>query len=167
MPEQLVIDTSTLVAFERAGLAALLRKLNAELLIPESVKAELESKKKSRMISAVTVVQINGRSVKKSRLLENTGIGRGEADCCALSLRLKLRLIICDDRKFLRQRFFCADKKLKSIAVFGFSFLLDLLFKEKIITDVWPMFEKIIDANNWRRSETEAANYTFLKERGY
>lgn len=129
--------------------------------------AEIKAGKAGLLLGAVEVVQLKGRSVKKSRALENLGIGRGEADCCVLSARLKLGFVVCDDRKFVRQRFFANDKTLRAIAIFGFSFLLHLLYKRKALNDVWPLFEKIINANHWRRSEVEAANYTFLKEMGY
>ncbi len=128
--------------------------------------AEIKAGKAGSLLEAVEVVQLRGRGVKKSRALENLGIGRGEADCCVLAARLKLGSIVCDDRKFVRQRFFANDKTLRATTIFGFSFLLHLLYKRKAVNDVWPFFERIISSNNWRRSEVEAVNYTFLKEMG-
>ncbi|MEK6837966.1 MAG: hypothetical protein AABX69_04915 [Nanoarchaeota archaeon] len=167
MPRKLVIDSSTLLAFEKAGLVDLLSKLGLKILVPPSVKAEIEAGRTAVLLSIVEAVQLKGRTIKKSRTLENLGIGKGEADCCVLATRLKLGLIICDDRKFLRQRFLSHDKTLSAITIFGFSFLLHLLYKRKAVNDVWPLFEKIISANHWRRSEVEAANYAFLKKMGY
>lgn len=167
MLRQLVIDSSTLFAFEKAGLVGLLSKLRLKILVPQSVKAEIEAGSTVSLLRTVEVLQLRGRSIKKSRALESLGISKAEADCCVLATRLKLGFIVCDDRKFLRQRFLSTDKTLKAVEVFGFSFLLHLLYKHKIISEVWPVFEKILDLNNWRRSEVEAANYAFLKESGY
>lgn len=167
MPRQLVIDSSTLFAFDMAGMAGLLRKLKLSLLVPPSVLAEIKAGDAGVLLGAVKAVPLKGRTIKKSHALENLGIGRGEADCCALAAKLKLDFIVCDDRKFVRQRFFSSDKTLKAVKVVGFSFLLHVLFRERGISDVWPFFEKIIGSNNWRRSEVEAANYAFLKEMGY
>ena len=167
MPRKLVIDSSTLLAFEKAGLVGFLARLGLKIVVPPSVKAEIEVGGMASLLEVIEVLQLRGRSIKKSRALENLGIGRGEADCCVLAKKLKLGFIVCDDRKFVRQRFLSADKSLKAVKVFGFSFLLDLLCKRKVMSDVWPVFEKILDSNNWRRSEVEVANYAFLKEMGY
>lgn len=167
MPRKLVIDSSTLLAFEKADMVGLLPKLGLKLLVPPSVKAEIEAGITASLLKVIEVLQLRGRSIKKSRALENLGIGQGEADCCVLAKKLKLGFIVCDDRKFVRQRFLSNDKTLNAITILGFSFLLHLLYKRKIISGVWPVFEKIIGSNNWRRSEVEAANYTFLRELGY
>ncbi len=167
MLRQLVIDSSTLFAFEKADLVGLLSKLGLKILVPQSVKAEIEAGRTAVLLSIIEVLQLKGRSIKKSRALENLGIGKGEADCCVLATRLKLGFTVCDDRKFVRQRFLANDKTLSAITIFGFSFLLHLMYKRKALNDVWPFFEKIINANHWRRSEVEAANYAFLKEMGY
>ena len=167
MPKKLVIDSSTLLAFEKAGLVGLLPELGLKLLVPSSVKAEIEAGSTAVLLNLVEVIQLKGRSIKKSRALESLGIDKGEADCCVLAKKLKLGFIVCDDRKFVRQRFLANDKTLRSVVIFGFSFLLHLLHMRKVISDVWPVFEKIISTNHWRRSEVEAANYAFLKEIGY
>lgn len=164
---RLVTDSSTLIAFEKAGLVGLLPKLSVKILVPQSVKAELEAGSTASLLKIIDVLQLKGRSIKKSRALENVGIGNGEADCCVLAHRLKLGFIVCDDRKFVRQRFLSNDKTLMSLKIFGFSFLLHLLYKRKIISEIWPIFEKILISNNWRRSEVEASNYLFLKKFGY
>ncbi len=166
MPRKLVIDSSTLLAFEKAGMVGFLARLGLKIVVPPSVKAEIEAGGVAPLLEVIEVLQLRGRSIKKSRALENLGIGKGEADCCVLAKKLKLGFIVCDDRKFVRQRFLSTDKNLKAVKVFGFSFLLDMLYERKIISDVWLVFEKILDANNWRRSEVEAANYAFLKEIG-
>ena len=167
MLNSLVIDSSTLLAFEKAGMVDFLHKLSLKIFVPNSVKAEIEAGGKSLVLDAIQIVPLKGRSIKKTGLLENLGIGNGEADCCVLAARLKLGFIVCDDRKFVRQRFLSSEKSLKSVKVFGFSFLLHLLLKKHLINDVWPFFEKIIVANNWRRSNVEAANVTFLLDMGY
>lgn len=167
MPRQLIIDSSTLFAFEKSGFAALLQKLDCELVVPVSVKDEIEQGKGKVLPCIVKVVPLKGRSLKKSSAFEHLGVGRGEAECCVLAARLKSGFIVCDDRKFLRQRFFSDDEKLKAIKVVGFAFLLHLLFKKKVVDDVWSYFNKIISSNNWQRSEVHVANYTFLKALGY
>lgn len=116
---------------------------------------------------AVIVHSLYGRTLKKARALEYLNIGKGEAQCCALAFSLGLAFIVCDDRKFLRQRFFSNDNDLKNINVVGFSYFLHLFYKEKLIADVWSHFDIVIEKCNWKRSEVQIANYTFLKELGY
>lgn len=166
MQKQLVIDSSTLFAFEKAGLLNLLGSLPFQLIIPEGVRGEIESGNGKVLLGFVKVVPLNGRSLRLSRSMAAFGVGNGEAECCALAARLKLGFIVCDDRKFIRQRFFSSDEKLKSVKIFGFSFLLYLLHKQKLIDAVWSYFDKIILANNWHRSEVQVSNYSFLKEMG-
>ena len=167
MLSSLVIDSSTLLAFEKAGMVDFLHKVGLRIFVPNSVKAEIEAGGKSSVLDVIQVVPLRGRSIKKSGSLENLGIGKGEADCCVLAARLNLGFIVCDDRKFVRQRFLSSEKSLKSVTVFGFSLLLHLLLEKHVIPDVWPFFERIIAANNWRRSDVEAANVAFLIGMGY
>ncbi len=166
MQKQLVIDSSTLFAFEKAGLLNLLGSLPFQLIIPEGVRGEIEAGKGKALLGFVKIVPLKGRSLKLSRSLGAFGTGKGEAECCVLAARLKLGFIVCDDRKFIRQRFFSSDRKLRSIKVFGFSFLLYQLHRKKLMADVWRCFDRIITANNWGRSEVQVSNYTFLKEIG-
>lgn len=111
--------------------------------------------------------ELKGRTLKYSKSLEHLNIGKGESQCCALANKLKLEFIICDDRKFIRQRFFLNDKNVQKIKVLGFSFFLHLFHKKKLIKNVWEYFDEIIKLNNWERSEVLIANHTFLKEMGY
>ena len=142
-----------------------LKPLAGEIVIPKAVQAEVSGIKLSESIA---VMQLTGRSIKKSRSIEDVlGAGRGEAECCALALKLKTGFILCDDRKFVRQKFFAANRSVKGIRVFGFSLLLHILCKRKHIEGVWPYFVKIVASNNWRRSEVLSVNYAFLKEKGY
>lgn len=164
MSKSLAVDSSTLIALERAGLTKFLNKINYSIIIPESVKEEIKSE---YILKFVKVQELKGRTLKNSRSLERLNIGKGEAQCCALANRLKLKFIICDDRKFIRQRFFSDSKKLQSIGVLGFSFFLHVFYKKGMIKNVWENFDKIIKLNNWERSEIFVANYTFLKELGY
>lgn len=121
----------------------------------------------STLLKVVTVQTLQGRTLKKAHALEYFNIGKGEAQCCALAFSLGLGFIVCDDRKFLRQRFFSNDTDLKNIKVPGFSYFLHLFHKEKLVSDVWILFDSIIEKCNWKRSEVQIANYTFLKELGY
>ena len=124
--------------------------------------------------------------MKLSKSLEYLNISKGEAQCCALANKLKLGFIICDDGKFIRQKFFSDNKQLQNIKVLGFSFFLHIFYmsvnrkaisehaqkslifdKKGLIKNVWEYFDKIIELNNWERSEVLVANYTFLKEMGY
>lgn len=161
---RLVVDSSTLFALERADLIKFLNKTGYEIIIPGSVKEEIVKDSKG-ILNKVKIEPLRGKSLKKSKFLENIGIGKGEAQCCILANKLKLDFIICDDRKFLRQRYL--NKDLEKIKINGFAFFLDIFIKKKIIKDVWEYFNKIIKLNNWERSEVEAANYVFLKEMGY
>ncbi len=141
--------------------------LDYAFVVPVSVKEELEKGGGRELLRLVKVIPLRGRSVKKAASLKHLGIGAGEADCCTLANKLKIPFVVCDDRKFIRQRFFSSDKTLKNITVIGFAFLLHKLFKNKSIKNVWQHFDRIINSNNWARSEVQASNYTFLKESGY
>ena len=164
MPKNLIVDSSSLIALERADLIKFLDRINCTIFISTSVKEEMNSDK---ILKFCKVQELRGRTLKLSKNLENLGIDKGEAQCCALAIKLKSGVIICDDRKFIRQKFFLDNKKVQNIKVLGFSFFLHLFYKKKLIKDVWPYFDKIIRLNNWERSEVLVANYTFLKEMGY
>lgn len=168
MPRQLVIDSSTIFAFERAKLLDMLAQLPYRLIIPPAVKDEIEAGNKS-LLSLVSVVPLKGRSLKKAVSFKSFGVGKGEAECCVLATRLKLDFIVCDDRKFIRQRFLSSNRDLKNVKVIGFSFLLYLLHKSRKITDtdIRTLFEKVIASNNWKRSEVQVSNRRFLHEMGF
>lgn len=164
MPRKLVADSSTLIALERADLSNLLNRINYAIIITPSIKEEVNSE---RILKFCKVQGLRGRTLKLSKNIEHLGIGKGEAQCCALAIKLKLGFIVCDDRKFMRQRFFLNNKKVQNIRILGFSFFLHLFYKKKEIKNVWEYFDKIVKLNNWERSEVQVANYTFLKESGY
>ena len=164
MPKILVADSSTLIALERAGLIKFLKGIDYDVIISNAVKEEVKNQK---ILKFLKVYELRGRTLKLSKSLEHLNIGRGEAQCCALANKLKLNFVICDDRKFIRQKFFSNNKDIQNIKVLGFSFFLHIFHKKKLIKDVWKYFDKIIELNNWERSEVLAANYTFLKEMGY
>ena len=159
----MVIDSSSLIALERAGILSKLKYLDFQIIIPKHVslefgKIELEN---------VKIENLKGRSIKKVKSLISKGFGWGEAECLVLAEKLKINFIICDDRKLLRQKYMLEDKILKDIEIVGFSFIIHILFKKKQISDVWKAFDDIIEKNNWQRSEVEAANFVFLKEMRY
>ena len=164
MQKSLVVDSSTLIALERADLIKFLNKVDYTTIITPAIKEEINNEK---ILKACKVQELKGRTLKLSKTLEHLGIDRGEAQCCALAIKLKLKFIICDDRKFIRQRFFLNNKKVQNIKVLGFSFFLHLFYKKRLIKNIWKHFDKIIKLNNWERSEVQVANYTFLKEIGY
>ena len=183
MSRSLVVDSSTLIALERANLIKFLRRIDYNIIIPKAVKEEIKNEK---IIKLCKIQELRGRTLRLSKSLEHLNIGKGEAQCCALAQRLKLKFIICDDRKFIRQRFLLDNKHLQSIKILGFSFFLHLFYmsvnrkaiseharkslifdKKRLIDDVWKHLDKIIELNNWERSEVLVANYTFLKEMGY
>ncbi len=164
MPKILVADSSTLIALERADLIKFLKRISYSVAIPVAVKEEVRNEK---ILKFLKIYELRGRTLKLSKSLEYLNIGKGEAQCCALANKLKLKFIICDDRKFIRQRFFSGNKQLQNIKVLGFSFFLHIFNKKGLIKNVWKYFDKIIELNNWERSEVLVANYTFLKEMGY
>ena len=164
MPESLVVDSSTLIALEKANLAHLLKRINYVIIIPKAVKEEINNEK---VLKFLKIKELKGRSLKLSKHFEYLGIGNGEAECCILANSLKLRFMLCDDRRFIRQKFLSNNKQLQSIKILGFSFFLHIFYKKKLIKDVLKHFHKIIKLNNWERSEVFVANYTFLKEMGY
>lgn len=163
----MVTDSSSLFALERAHLLSYLKQIPFTIIIPPAVKEEIEKGNCKELLDIVTVQFLNGRTVKKAKTLEKLGIGAGEAQCCALARYLGADFIICDDRKFIRQRFFSNDTDLKQIAIVGFAFFLHLFHNEKLIDDIWNHFETIIKRCHWERSEVQDANFTFLKGNGY
>ena len=164
MQKSLVADSSTLIALERVDLIKYLNKIDYDIVIPPAVKDEIKNKEVLRFLR---IQELKGRTLKLSKSLEHLNIGKGEAQCCALAINLKLKFIICDDRKFIRQKFFSNNKHLQNIKILGFSFFLHIFYKKQLIKNVWEHFDRIIRLNNWERSEVSVANYTFLKEMGY
>ncbi len=164
MQKSSVVDSSALIALERANLIKFLKRINYDIIIPPAVKEEINQEKISKFLK---ISELKGRTLKLSKSLEHLNIGKGEAQCCALANKLKLNFIICDDRKFIRQKFFSNNKQLQNIKILGFSFFLHVFYKKQLIKNVWEYFDKIIKTNNWERSEVSVANYTFLKEIGY
>ena len=160
---KIIVDTSTLISLERVDLIKLLNKVDYKIIIPKAVEKEIRFTYKLKNIE---VVELVGRSLKKSNDLEKLGIDKGEAQCCVLAKKLRLKFIICDDRKFIRQRFFL-DKQFNGINIVGFSFFLHIFYRRNLIKDVWSYFNKIINLNHWERSEVQIVNYIFLKELGY
>lgn len=167
MPNVLVADASSLIALERRNLVKAIPQLKEQCVIPLAVKEELWPGTKPEIFIVVKVYELTKRTLKKSRDFEKKGIGKGEAQCCALALRLGSNFIVCDDQKFIRQRFFIRDEDLQKIKIFGFAFFLHLFHQQGIINDVWSYYTDIISLCNWERSEVQVANYTFLKEMGY
>ena len=163
MSKKLIVDSSTIIALERADLIKLLEKIDYEIIVPNSIKKEINNEETLRFFK---IYELKGRTLKYSKNLQHLNIDKGESQCCALANKLKIKFIICDDRKFIRQKFFL-DKKLQNIKVLGFSFFLHIFYKNGLIKDIWEYFDKIIMLNNWERSEILIANYTFLKEMGH
>jgi len=163
--ETLVIDSSTLISLEKSDLLNFLDNINFKLLIPESVKKETRGICDS--FGKISTRAISGNTLKLSRDLQKIGIGTGEADCVALAKSLKLKFVVCDDRKLIRQVFFSKNKNLRVLRVLGFSFLLDKFFRDKLVDDIWKTFDNVIKRNNWERSVVQIYNYAFLKKLGY
>lgn len=159
----LVTDSPSLIALERVNLLSKLKYLDFKMVIPKSVSLEFGKIKQGK----VKIENLRGKSIKKAKSLISKGFGQGEAECLVLAEKLKLNFVICDDRKLLRQKFMMEDKILDKIDIAGFSFILHLLYKKKQIKDIWGVFNKIVEKNNWKRSEVEAANFVFLKKLGY
>ncbi|MBI2523445.1 hypothetical protein HYW19_03575 [Candidatus Woesearchaeota archaeon] len=158
-----VIDSSSLIALERANLLGKLKYLDFKVIAPKVVSLEVGKTDQK----AIRIENLKGRSIKKAKSLVSKGFGRGEAECLVLAQKLRTGYIVCDDRKLLRQKYMLEDKILKDIEIVGFSFIVHILFKKKQVNDIWKTFDGIIEKNNWKRSEVEAANFVFLKEMGY
>ena len=134
-----------------------------EIIVPKFVSIEFGKIKQKNIM----VENLKGRSIKKVNSLISRGFGRGEAECLVLADKLRTGFIVCDDRKLLRQKYLLEDKILENTDITGFSFILHILFKKKQISDIWKVFNTVIEKNNWKRGEVEVANFTFLKEMGY
>lgn len=163
MLRNLIADSSTLIALERADLLKFLDKINYKIIIPESVSKEVGDIEKYKNIQ---IDKIKGRTLKKSISLRRL-INEGEADCIVLARKYKLNFIVCDDRKLLRQIFFSQNRAFKNIKIIGFSFFLHEFFKNSLINDIWKFFNLIVEKSNWARSEVYVANFTFLRDMGY
>ena len=161
----LVIDSSTWIALERTNLLEKFLSLKKEKLMTEAVRTEIRSEKIA-YLDNILKGKIRGRAIKKLGSLLNKGFGKGEAESLVLAYQLKTELIISDDRKII-QRKYLMDKELQKITVSGFSFLLDLMAKEKIINDVWFYFDEITKKNNWKDGEVRFANMAYLRDSGY
>ena len=159
----LVIDTSSLIALERVGILSKLTHLSFQITIPKIVSLEFGK----IGLENVKIESLRGRSAKKANSIAITGFGKGEAECLVLANKLKTGFIICDDRKLLRQKYLLEDKILEEIEIAGFSFILHLLLKKGQLNGIWDVFNAIVEKNNWKGSEVEAANFVFLKEIGY
>ena len=142
-----------------------LPKVGYNIVIPESVYEEVGNNLSSFV--NLKVDSLRGKSLNLAKSLGKLGIGKGEAECLALAIKHALDSIICDDRKLVRQIFFSNNKILKKIKLLGFSFFLHEFFKKGLIKNIWAAFDLVIDKNNWKRSEVQVANYTFLKGMGY
>lgn len=164
MSKILIFDSSTLIALERADLIKFLNKIDYGIIIPKAVHEEIKNKDTLRPLQTQ---ELKGRTLKLSKSLEHLGIGKGEAQCCALANRLNLNFIMCDDRKFLRQKFFSNNKLVQNIKLLGFASFLHIFYKNGLIKEMWNHFDRIIKLNNWERSEVLVSNYTFLKKSGY
>lgn len=159
----LVIDSSTLIALERAGLDDGLEEVDAEVLVPGAVAEEI-----GKSPEWAQVEELKGASLSKAEeIVETAGIGRGEAECMVLAKREGLDCVVTDDRRLIRQRILLRDGYLQSITILGFSYMLHLLHEADALNDVWEPFREIIEECGWERSEVYVANYTFLKEMGY
>lgn len=161
----LIVDSSTLIALERGELIRLLEKLSHKIIIPRAVAKEVGDIIKG--FENVQIEELKGKTLKLSRGLESIKIGKGESQCVALAKKYKTNFVVCDDRRLMRQIAFSEKKSLREIKLLGFSFFLDKFYKKGLINDVWDYFNKIIERCQWKRSEVQIANYTFLKERGY
>ena len=159
----LVIDSSSLIALERANLLGKLEYLDFKIIAPKTVSLEVGKTGQK----AIRIENLKGRSIKKANSLVGKGFGRGEAECLVLADKLKTGFIVCDDRKLLRQKYLLEDKILEKIEIVGFSFILHMFFRKKQINGIWEVFNDVIEKSNWKRSEVEAANFAFLKEMGY
>lgn len=144
-----------------------LGRTDFRVIIPPAVAEEIDHSGKK---SGLEVKELKGRSLKKvEELVRNVKIGRGEAECLALAKREGLNFLVSDDRKLIRQKSLSREKYLRDIKILGFSFFLHLFEKKDLIKsgDLWDLFDQIIEANNWERSEVYVTNYTFLSELGY
>lgn len=168
MQGKLVVDSSTLIALERVNLYKNLKNLDFQVLITPAVAEEINYNKNWE--DKVKVKTLKGRSLKKvEELVRNTKIGKGEAECLVLAKTENLNFIISDDRKLIRQKFFSEEKYLRKTKILGFSFFLFLFERSSFFNKkkIWELFDRIIKANNWERSEVYVANYAFLKEMNY
>jgi len=161
----IIVDSSSLIALERGDLIRLLDKIDYDIRIPESVLTEIGELKDN--FKNFKIENLSGKTKETAENFKKLEIGKGEAECIALSNKLNLRFIICDDIKLTRQLFFSNNEKFKSILLFGFSFFLHNFYKKGLIKDIWPHFFSIIKECNWERSEVSTHNYAFLKKMGY
>lgn len=163
MSEKLVIDSSTIIGLERAGIDQKLGRINQELVAPEAVIEELGGKP-----DYLRKKHLKARSRKKAdEILKTTDLDRGEIECIVLAHRDGHEFIVSDDRKLLRQRAKSRKEYIKEIKILGFSYILHLFKEQQLIQDIWNKFQAVVEENGWERSEVYASNHTFLVKKGY
>lgn len=90
MPEQIIADTSVLIALEKIDLLHILCKIYKEILLPEAVVKEFGNIN----IACHSVRKVESRLI--STLMQDLNLGRGESEVIALAYETNCNALIDD-----------------------------------------------------------------------
>lgn len=92
MLDQVIVDTSALIALEKIDLLMILCKIYREVVIPESVMKEFGN----LTLPCLSIKKVESNLLKL--LITDLNLGKGEADVIALASQTGLRVIIDDSK---------------------------------------------------------------------
>lgn len=92
MLDQIIVDTSALIALEKIDLLPILCKIYREVVIPESVIKEFGN----LTLPCLSIKKVESNLLKL--LVTDLNLGKGEADVIALASQTGLRIIIDDSK---------------------------------------------------------------------
>ncbi len=134
---RIVSNTSPLIILKKSDAIFILDKLFECVLIPKNVKKELFKKERDFFEKLKILKVAKPKNINLAKALSLI-VDEGEAEAIALSLEMKLPLLI-DDKK---GRKVADELKIKYIGTLG---LLKIAKKRKIIKNVKPFIEKFLN----------------------
>jgi hypothetical protein len=145
-----VSNTSPISNLAKVGQLSLISQLYGRILIPCAVHEELlDFRAGDTVITAVrSATWVEIQSVQNQRLVNElkTRVNVGEAEAIALAVEVKAACLIIDER-LGRQA--ARDFRLKITGILG---ILLLAKRQKLIVEVKPIMDDLIDRANFRIS---------------
>jgi hypothetical protein len=145
-----VSNTSPISNLAKVGQLSLISQLYGRILIPCAVHEELcDCRAGETIITAVrSATWVEIQSVQNQRLVNElkTRVNVGEAEAIALAVEVKAACLIIDER-LGRQA--ARDFRLKITGILG---ILLLAKRQKLIVEVKPIMDDLIDRANFRIS---------------
>lgn len=143
-----VSDTSPILSLALIGQLELLRELYGAIVIPETVRAEINVAHQSGAREVAQADWIAARPIVPDIVLKLLlrEVDRGEAEAIVLALQLRADVLLIDERK---ARHLAADLELGVVG------LLDVLQEAKqrgLITSVKPLLDDLVARARFRLS---------------